>query len=356
MEEYIKNLKLFVSSEHNLGPSLFSGNLGLCFSLYHLNKIIHDEEIEMIADNLLNKVINSIITMTNPSFANGLCGIGWAINYLHMNKCIEGDIDDILYNIDAIIYKKLHNHQETINADFENGLIGYLTYIVFRLMNDEHKEYCLQKQLNEATLRAIVDKLEISVPCRIPMLSKDLCPSILWEFPILFFCLGKALKLGIYKEKICCMCENWSYLFTNILPYLNINRLAVANSLAYSNSVIKNQAIDSYIDTLFYSVNFHSYIHEIRKESVQLCGDWFYAILNSYMAKNLMDRKHVRYPELENTHKKLLDLYNKNVDGTLSKIEKTMPNITFVNGYSGALLSYCLINNDFTNDDIRILI
>lgn len=170
------------------------------------------------------------------------------------DACIEGDIDDILYNIDAIIYRKMHNHQEAINADFENGLIGYLTYIVFRLMNDSQKEENLQSQLNEATLRAVIGKIELVMPSRIPMLSKDLYPSLLWDFPILFYCLGKAMKLGIYKEKICNMYREWSYLLTCTLPYLNINRLAIANSLAFSNSVIKNQAINSHIDTLFYSI------------------------------------------------------------------------------------------------------
>lgn len=223
-------------------------------------------------------------------------------------------------------------------------------------MNDSRKEENLQKQLNEATLRAIVDKIELVIPCRIPMLSKDLYPTILWEFPILFYCLGKAMKLGIYKEKICSMYGEWSYFLTCILPYLNINRLAIANSLAYSNSVIKNQAIDSYIDTLFYSVNFEAYIHEIRKDNIVLCGDWFYAILNSCIAIKLMDRKHVRYSELENMHKKILDLYNKNVADKLCNIGETQPNITLINGYCGTLLSYCLINNDFTNDDDKILI
>lgn len=356
MEEYIRNLKNLINKNNNLKPSFFTGNMGLCFSLYLINKINIDKDIEMMADNLLDKTINSIITMKDTSFTNGLCGIGWAINYLHMNKCIAGNIDDVLYNIDAIIYKKMHNHQETIYDDFGNGLIGYLTYIVFRLMNDNQKEENLQKQLNEATLRAVVDKIELVMPNRISMLSKDLYPSLLWEFPILFYCLGKAAKLGLYKEKICRMYGEWSYLLTCIFPYLNINRLAIANSLAYSNSVIRNQSIDSYIDTLFYSVNFEAYIHEIRKDSVVLCGDWFYAILNSSMSMNLMEKEHVRYSELENIHRKILDLYNKNVVETLCNMGDIQPNIALINGYSGALLAYCLINNVFVNDDVKLLI
>lgn len=66
--------------------------------------------------------------------------------------------------------------------------------------------------------------------------------------------------------------------------------------------------------------------------------------------------EHVRYSELENTYKKVLDLYNNNVDGTLCKIEETMPNVTLINGYSGALLVYSLIKNVFINDNVKLLI
>lgn len=351
MEEFLKDLALRINGKKNWRAGLFTGEMGACFSLYLVNKEICDKGIEQIADGLLDKVIDSLKTMKDSSFVNGVTGIGWAINCLYMNNCLGGDIDDILYNIDAIVYKKVHNHQETIDINLTNGLVGYLVYIVFRLMNNVQKEDDIQKKLNEDTLKSIVDLLESSMPSRFLMMSKDLHPTLLWEFPILFYCLGKAIKMGIYKEKICNMCGIWSYYITSMLPFLNINRLAIANSLAYLNSVVKNQSIDSYIDTLFYSINFDNYIHEIKNDNFSLCGDWLYGMLNSYMATSLMDRKHIKYPELGIINKKIQNLYNKSAKEALSKMNDVHPNVSLIDGYSGALLAYSLFQENMKIND-----
>lgn len=89
---------------------LFNGDMGICLALY-LSRMAKDmplsAETETHADKLLEHIISEARNAINPAFDNGLSGIGWAINFLHAHKCIEGDIDDILYNIDASIYKEL---------------------------------------------------------------------------------------------------------------------------------------------------------------------------------------------------------------------------------------------------------
>lgn len=351
MEELLKDLALRINGKRSWEPGLFTGEMGSCLSLYIVNKEICDKGIEQIADELLDKVVDSLKFMKDSSFVNGVTGIGWAINCLYMNNCLGGDIDDILYNIDAIVYKKVHNQQEKIDINLTNGLVGYLVYVVSRLMNNVQEEDDMQKKLNEDTLKSIIDRLESSMPRWFPMMSKDLYPTLLWEFPILFYCLGKAVKMGIYKEKICNMCGIWSYYITSMLPFLNINRLAIANSLAYLNSAVKNKSIESYIDTLFYSINFDNYINEIKKDDISLCGDWFYGMLNSFMAKTLMDRKHIRYPKLDIINKKIQNLYNKSAKESLSKMDDVQPNVALVNGYSGALLAYSLFQKYLKNVD-----
>ena len=349
MEKLLKDLALRINGKRSWGPGLFTGEMGACLSLYLVNKEICDKGIEKIADGLLDKVVDSLETIKDSSFVSGITGIGWAINCLYMNNCIGGDIDDILYNIDAIVYKKVHNHQDKIDINLANGLVGYLVYVVSRLMNKAQKEDNLQKKLNEDTLKSIVDWLELSMPSRFPMMSKDLYPTLLWEFPILFYCLGKAVEMGIYKEKICNMCGIWSYYITSMLPFLNINRLAIANSLAYLNGAVKDKTIEPYIDTLFYSINFDTYIHEIKKDNFSLCGGWFCGMLNSFMAKTFMDRKHVRYPELDIIDKKIRSLYNKSAKESLLKMDDVQPNVAFVDGYSGALLAYSLFQKYMNN-------
>lgn len=157
MEKYLDRIKELIKKGSSQTPGLFSGNMGICFSLYVINKELKDIEIERIADNLLEKTINEISTMKDVSFDKGLAGIGCAINLLHMNNCIEGDIDDILYNIDATIYKNLCQQNQHHSVDLLNGLIGYLLYIVSRFKNERHKKDIFQNTINESILRIIIE-------------------------------------------------------------------------------------------------------------------------------------------------------------------------------------------------------
>ena len=69
------------------------------------------------------------------------------------------------------------------------------------------------------------------------------------------------------------------------------------------------------------------------------------------MAKTLMDRKHIRYSELDIINKKIQKLYNKSAKESLSKMDDVQPNVTLVEGYSGALLAYSLFQKYMKNND-----
>ena len=345
-----------IREEHKTQPGLFSGDMGICLSLYLINKVVKDDEIEEIADNLLDKTIDSISSMKDISFDKGLAGIGWAINYLHMKKNIEGDIDDILYNIDAIIYKHLCGQNMNYSMNFSNGLIGLLVYFIYRIKNKSHKKGSIQHQIIIAAIRIIIDKLEEIFPSKIHLLSKELFSTMLWDYPILFYSLGEIVKCNIYKEKIGSMLVEWSYYLIELLPYSNINRLALANSLAYVNRELNIRTINSYIDILFYSVNFKNYLHEIDKKSVILNGDWFYAMFNAYEAKKLMDKRHIKYPEIGDINQLLHKYYNENAIEALRESNKKTNNCALINGYSGALLVFTIFRFIFQSSRISSIL
>lgn len=347
MEEYKELLKNVLKEENKHSPGLFFGDMGVCMSLYIMNKIFKDDDLERLADELLDRVIASIVPMKDLSFDTGLSGIGWAISLLHANDCIEGDIDDILFNIDAMIYKSLYEQNRYFQCDLMKGWTGFLVYFLYRLKYTSNNAGGIQESVIESALRMVIDKLENAVPSQFGSISKDLYSTILWDFPILFFCLGEVIRLGIYREKIEGMLNSWSYLFTTTLPFLHANRLALANSLAYVNQVLKNNNVDAYIDTLFYSINFDDYLHDIDKASVVLNGDWFCALFNVCKAIQLMDHSHVRYSALEAVCPLLYKYYCENVIEKLNNFPDKQRNGSLINGISGVMLSYCLFQNLF---------
>lgn len=320
-----------------------------------MNKAFKDEEIENIADGLLDKVIASITHMNDLSFDTGLSGIGWAINCLHANACIEGDINNILYNIDAIIYKGLNEQDRILSSDLSKGLIGFLVYFLYRLKNVENNADGIQRSIIEAGFRMVVDKLESCTTYRFASIQNDAYPTIISDFPILYFCLGEALRIGIYREKIESLMNTWCYQLTGVLPFLSVNRLALANSLAYINKKLKNKRLNAYIDTLFYSINFNEYPLDIEKSNLFLNGDWFCALFNIAKALHLMNCDHIRFRDLKTTATCIYNDYCKTMSELFDELAFKSRSSALVNGKGGILLAFfilrCLYN---PSEDLKI--
>lgn len=347
MEKYRQFLKNLLKESNTGNVGLFFGDMGACFSLYLMNKFFKDEDVENIADELLDKVIVAITQMNDLSFDTGLSGIGWAINCLHANGCVEGDIDDILYNIDAAIYKSLYEQDRILSSDLIKGLIGFLVYFLYRLKNVGNSADGIQSGIVEAGFRLVVDKLESCTISRFISIQNDVYPTIISDFPILFFCLGESMRMGVYREKIESMMNTWCYHLTCILPFLSVNRLALANSLAYVNKELKNKRLDAYVDMLFYSINFNDYSHDIERSNLFLNGDWFCALFHIAKALRLMDCNHIRYKDLEVTATSLYKDYCKTMSELLDKLAIKSQNstLTLINGRGGALFAFCILRS-----------
>lgn len=113
----------------NLG--LFHGKMGfvLFFSIYA--KHSRNELYNQFAYDLLDEVYEDIHNDVLLSFENGLCGIGWAIEFLVQNGYMEGDTDEILEDIDKRIME--YNVCRISDLSFRSGLAGIVYYVCARL-------------------------------------------------------------------------------------------------------------------------------------------------------------------------------------------------------------------------------
>lgn len=105
--QYKKELKdifryaiLKAENLENLG--IYNGKLGMAILFYEYSRYSTDKLYEEFAD----EIIDSVLELPNDlsyRFSDGLSGIGWGIIYLMKRNFIEGDIDDILFEIDKKI-------------------------------------------------------------------------------------------------------------------------------------------------------------------------------------------------------------------------------------------------------------
>mgnify|MGYP002412317979 CR=1 FL=1 len=89
----------------DLSTNYFCKDIGLCIYLFEYAERTNDENIKSLAEDFIERICwnlpkeISILTLTDKQ------EISIAIDYMIEKKYIEGDINDILYDIDITIYK-----------------------------------------------------------------------------------------------------------------------------------------------------------------------------------------------------------------------------------------------------------
>lgn len=152
---------------------LYNGKLGLSIYFYFLSRYIDNIWYEKFADELLENVCK-ILTADSPiRFSNGLCGIGWGIEFLKHYKFIENNTDEILAEVDEVVMQR---DLLRINDDsLSNGLRGIIAYVRARLDSKRtvYKKIFDDNYLNDLDMRC--QKMGID------WTSKEYCLMSVWD-------------------------------------------------------------------------------------------------------------------------------------------------------------------------------
>lgn len=112
-------------------PGLFNGKMGIAFFFFLNARYIHNSWYEDFAGELLDDVCTGLHIGLPITFADGLCGIGWGIEFMKKLNFIEGDTDDILCDIDRKIMER--DVRRVSDMTLEYGLEGIAIYVRSRL-------------------------------------------------------------------------------------------------------------------------------------------------------------------------------------------------------------------------------
>lgn len=130
MQSCANHLMLNSNFISNLG--LYHGKMGivLFFSQYanYTRNVLYDD----FAEYLLDQICDEIHDKLPYDIEDGLCGIGWGIEYLFQKKIMQGDPNHILADIDAKIMEL--NPQKMQDKSLRNGLEGIIYYVTCRLI------------------------------------------------------------------------------------------------------------------------------------------------------------------------------------------------------------------------------
>ncbi len=120
---------LVLYSYHVNNPGLLAGKMGIILYLYRYSKFAGNELYSEFAGDMLDAVLRESGTVSTD-FENGLTGIGWAVNYLLKRKIIDGDVNDVLRDVDTRVFGR-------IECNPENSVLGHSIYLLERLRDNE---------------------------------------------------------------------------------------------------------------------------------------------------------------------------------------------------------------------------
>ncbi len=289
------------------------GNAGLCFFFYHLARSTNNPEYEELADNLLDKTFDNLNTAALSDFENGLAGIGWAVEYLVQNGFAEGDMDEILEEVDNKVFKLL-NESNLNSFELTNGLTGYLFYLINRLKRPINPSSMAQ-WINRELLILVINKLDEVVTSQFSSITKEMYFDLFWRFPVMFYGLVEAFDLNIYSEKIRCMINQWVMNLEAYLPSMHINRLYMATVLTLINERLPNRRLKKQIQILLFATDFDVLKTEVDAQALNIRFGWPGVVWLLYKASQIIPVSYPNYQLINVTRNEITKKYK----GTLER-------------------------------------
>lgn len=132
----IPHLLIQFASYPNYG--LLNGKMGGILFFAQYAKICKKPEYNHYCDLLMEEIGSRLNTETNISFANGLCGIGWGIEYLVQNRLSGGNTDELLKAVDCKIIESDPIRMQDKSLFY--GLEGIFCYVMARIKSFERTD------------------------------------------------------------------------------------------------------------------------------------------------------------------------------------------------------------------------
>lgn len=148
---------LIINGSYLNDLGLFHGKMGIVLFFSELAHVNQNPIYEDLASSLLGEIYEEVHYDLPINLENGLCGIGWGIEYLVQHGLMEGDTDEILLDIDQKVMEI--NPLRMKDLSLRRGLGGIAYYVLARLNASRQSETLpfdkdYLKGLQEAILQA----------------------------------------------------------------------------------------------------------------------------------------------------------------------------------------------------------
>lgn len=310
---------LIMKSPEITKPGLWDGNMGICIYLYHMARLMNDSNYEKTADQLLESVYQNIDS-NSISFYSGISGIGWGIDYLIQKGFCRGNVDEILRDIDSLVFRYFHENR-MLGISSSKGLTGLLFYVTTRLKHTKYQTDSEDYVILSSLLRSIIDRIYTVCPNSYEQVCTDAdIDFVEYPYPLLILSLCEASYLNCYSLKIEYIIKQWIFVLKNRLPINHFHRLFLYAILYSYSKNKKNSELNNDVLFLLNSIDYSRMSQECNPYSYSLkrgfCGA---IILLRYAISVFSDQTYHK----EACRKVLQEIVSRDIPLFLTYLQKT---------------------------------
>jgi len=120
---------------------VLGGISGLSLFEFYLGKYLNDEDrLDKASEILLYGIDRLNEGYNDPSYCNGLAGLGWTIDHIDSNGFIDMNADSFLSELDDYLTESMNIYMTNGNYDFLHGGLGIAFYFLHRLTHTQVTE------------------------------------------------------------------------------------------------------------------------------------------------------------------------------------------------------------------------
>lgn len=199
---------------------LSAGRMGYCLYFYRIGRLLNNSTYESVAEKILSRLLSDLKGQKTLDFSNGLSGIGLGINYLIKEKFVDGDVNQVLGDIDDLIFIQLGYPQKSQELS-PLYLIHLLVYLGIRLSDQKpgSEQEFLFRELIVQAVNVLYDRINLS------FFEEPVTVSIDYTLPLFLYTLGEIHRHNFYNRRIDKIVSEISPKVLSSIPALHSNRL-----------------------------------------------------------------------------------------------------------------------------------
>lgn len=281
------NKMLLRSMDKTYPVGLAQGQMGISIYFYYLSRIRQNENYKAIAEQLLENTLGKLSPDSSISVEKGLAGVGLGVTHLIEAGFVEGEVNELLEDIDSAIFKRLAFLPG--NSPYKKDeLLHLLFYLSVRLTDqtDDDGRYIF-RELIIKTLNIFVSGLTGD------FFDETFSFSVYhYHLPLFTYICARLLEQDFYNERIYKILEEFELAILSRFPLLHANRLYLLCGMLPLISYMSNPQWKEYVDLLHEEISLPTiFDKEMKNKHIFISN----GLSLMYLLLNYLDKKYPDY-------------------------------------------------------------